>query len=85
MDAAAELGRNSVSMEMIRLTRDGTVEPVFSGANADREMFIFPVQLTTSRIGELIRSILTLAIYLTRCSIHTYKLFFSPTVIYRHY
>ena len=54
MDAAAELGRNSVmsarftlSIEMSRLMRDGTVEPVppnkFSGANGDREIFIFPV------------------------------------------
>ena len=30
--------------------------------NADREMFIFPVQLTTSRIGNLSRLIHTLAI-----------------------
>ena len=29
----------------------------FSGTNADREIFIFPVQLTTSRIGNLIRLI----------------------------
>ena len=63
MDAAAELGRNpvsistrfSLSMEMGRPTRDGIAEPVFetkfSGANADREISIFPVvQLTTSRI-----------------------------------
>ena len=42
-----------LSMEMNRLTRDGTAEAVsqetiFSGANGDREIFIFPVQLTTS-------------------------------------
>ena len=30
--------------------------------NGDREIFIFPVQLTTSRIGNHIRLILTLAI-----------------------
>ena len=49
MDAAAEIGRNpvvskrtrfSLGMEMSRLTRDGTTEPVretkFSGANGDR-------------------------------------------------
>ena len=47
MDAAAELGWNpvskhqmSVSMEMSRLTRDGTAEPVsrdqFSGTHGDR-------------------------------------------------
>ena len=29
-------------------------ETKFSGANADREIFIFPVQLTTSRTGNLI-------------------------------
>ena len=38
------------SMEMSRLTRYGTAEPVsrdqkFSGANGDKEYFIFPVQL----------------------------------------
>ena len=42
---------------MSRLTRDGTAEPVFetkfSGANGDGEIFIFPVQLTTCRIGNL--------------------------------
>ena len=65
MDAAAELTgvstRFSLSMEMSRLTRDGTTGPVsrdkFSGANADREIFIFPVQLTTCRIGNLTRLI----------------------------
>ena len=56
MDAAAELGRNpvskhqirfSLSKEVSRLTRDGAVDPSretkFSGANADRKIFIFPV------------------------------------------
>ena len=33
-----------------------------SGANGDREIFIFPVPLTTSRIGNLTQLILTLAI-----------------------
>ena len=38
------------SMEMSRLMGDGTAEPVsrdqkFSGANGDKEWFIFPVQL----------------------------------------
>ena len=36
-----------------------------SGTNEDREIFIFPVQLTTSRIGNLTRLILTLAICVT--------------------
>ena len=32
-------------------------ETKFSGANGDREIFIFPVQLATSRIGNLTRLI----------------------------
>ena len=62
---------------MSRLMRDGTAEPVsrdqievfsymqkkiYSGANADREILIFPVQLTTSRIGNLTRLIHALVI-----------------------
>ena len=64
MDAAAKLGRNlvsstrfSLSMEMSRLTRDGTAEPVsrdqILSANADRVILFFLVQLTTCRIGNL--------------------------------
>ena len=34
---------------------------------ADREVFIFPVHLTTSRIGNLTRLIHTLAICVTMC------------------
>ena len=37
-------------------------ETNFSGANGDKEKIIFPVQLTMSRIGNLTRSILTLAV-----------------------
>ena len=49
---------------MSSLTQDGTAEPVsretkFSGANGNREIFIFPVQLTTSRIDNLSRLIHT--------------------------
>ena len=49
---------------MSRLARDGTAKPVsretkLSGANGDMEIFIFPVQLTTSRIGNLTRLIHT--------------------------
>ena len=43
-------------------------ETKFSGTNADREIFIFPVQPATSRIGNLTRLINTLAICVT---IHT--------------
>ena len=37
-------------------------ETKFSGTNADREISIFSVQLTSSRIGSLTQLILTLAI-----------------------
>ena len=72
MNAAAELGRDpvvstrfSLSMEMSRLTRDGTAdEPVSRDQILRRERgqgnIIFPVQLTTSRIGNLTRLILAL-------------------------
>ena len=45
---------------MSNLTRDGTAEPVsrdrlLRHEHADREIFIFPVQLTTSRVGNLTR------------------------------
>ena len=73
MEAAAEFGSNPVSKHQIRpeygdeqVNAEGTAEPVsrdkFSGANANREIFVFPVQLTTSRIGNLTRLIHTLAI-----------------------
>ena len=65
MDATAELGRNPVSKHQIQPEYEdeeadayGTAEPSretkFSGANADEEMFIFPVQLTTNRNGNLL-------------------------------
>ena len=65
-----ELGRNPVSQHHIQPRygdeqADAGRETKFSGANADREVFIFPVQLTTSRIGNLTRLIHTLAIYVT--------------------
>ena len=81
MDAAAELGRNpvskhirfSLSMEMSRLTRDGTAEPISRDQilrhARGQGNIIFPVQLTTSRIGNLTRLIHTLPYVMT---IHTY-------------
>ena len=47
---------------MSRLARDGRLpnpsrETKSSGANGDREMLIFPAQLTACRIGNLIRLI----------------------------
>ena len=58
---------------MSRLTRDGTAEPVSRDQilrhARGQGMFIFPVQLTTSRIGNLTRLIHTLLYVMT---IHTY-------------
>ena len=58
---------------MSRLARDGLPNPSretkFSGANADKDIFIFHVQVSTCRIGNLTRLILTRAIYVT---IHTH-------------
>ena len=77
MDAAAELRRNSVSKHQIQPEygdeqADGGTrlpnlsrETKFSGTNADREFFIFPVQLTTCWTGNLIWLIHTLAICVT--------------------
>ena len=69
MDAAAELGREEFRMETGRLTRDGTAESVSRDKILRRERgqgnIIFPVQLTTSKIGNLTRLILTLAICVT--------------------
>ena len=44
-------------------------ETKFSGANADSEIFILPIQLTTSRIGNVTRLIHTLTICV---AIHIY-------------
>ena len=44
-------------------------ETKFSGTNADRGILIFPVQLTTSRIGNLTQLIILLLYVMT---IHTY-------------
>ena len=84
MDAAAELGRNPlsnkhqiqpVSMEMSRLTRDGTAEPVSRGQILrhvrGQGNIIFPIQLTTSRISNLTRLIHNLLYVMT---IYTYIL-----------
>ena len=48
-------------------------ETKFSGTHGDRGIFIFPVQLTTSRIGDLTRLIHTLLYVVTiHAYIHTY-------------
>ena len=82
MDAAAEIGRNpAVSKHQIQPENgdeqadaglpNPSRETKFSGANADREILIIPLQLTTSRIGSLTRLIHTLAI-LVCVTIHAY-------------
>ena len=70
--------RFSLSMEMSRLTRDGMAEPV----SRDQVLrhargqgnIISPVQLTTSRIGNLTRLIHTL-LYVMTIHIHTYSVY----------
>ena len=47
-------------------------ETNFSGANGGREISIFPFQVTKTRIGNLTRLILTLAICDDHTYIHTY-------------
>ena len=78
MDAAAELGRSPVNKQQIQSeygneqadagrhcrTRLARLNSQAS-ANADRKIFIFPVQLTTYRVGNLTRLIHTLAISVT--------------------
>ena len=84
MDAAAELGRNPVSKHQIqpeygdeqadagRDSRNRLARPNSQGPNADRGIFIFSVQLTTtSKIGNLTRLIHTLAIICVWPYIHT--------------
>ena len=80
MDAAAEIGRNLVSKHQIqpeygdeqadagRDSRTRLARPILRRERR-QEIFIFPVQLTTSRIGNLTRLIHTLALCAT---IHTY-------------
>ena len=70
MDATAELGRDAKSKHQVQpeygdeQADAGLPNPsreiMFSGAKGDREIIIFPVQLTTSAIGNLTRLILTL-------------------------
>ena len=59
---------------MSRLTRDGNPsrETKLSDTCGDRGMSIFPVQLTTSRIGNLTRLIHTLR-YVITIHIHIYS------------
>ena len=74
----SESTRFSLSVENEEAdTRRGRPNPSretkVSGANGDREIFIFPVQLTTSRIGNLTRLIHTLAKCYDLGNLHTCK------------
>ena len=71
------------------MTRDGTASPFretkFSGANGDRKIFKFPVQLITSRIGNLTRLILTLCLLYVipynNTYIHTFYGMYPTTIL----
>ena len=71
---------------MSRLTRDGTAEPVSRDQilrhARGQGNTIFPVQLTTSRIGNLTRLIHTLLYVMT---IHTYIHTYIHTVVWNSY
>ena len=78
MDTAAKIGRNKHQIQpeyirrMSRLTRDDTAEPVSRDQILRRERrqgLVFPVHLTTGRIGTLTRLIHTLLSYVM--TIHT--------------
>ena len=89
MDTDADLGRDPGSKHQIqpecrdeqadagRDYRNRLARP-FSGANGYREIFIFLVQMTTSRIGDLTRLIHTLAI----CDDHTVAAWVYDSIIY---
>ena len=66
-------------MEMSRLTRDGTAEPVSRDQilrhARGQGNIIFPVQLTTSRIGNLLTRLIHTLLYII-CDDHTYILVF---------
>ena len=80
MDADAELGRNPISKHQIqpeygneqgdtgRDCRTRLARPNPQARTGTGKMFIFPVRLTTCRIDNLTRLILTLAV----CDDHTY-------------
>ena len=67
-DEQVHEGRDILQANGTHQCRNGLPNPSretkFSGANADREIFIFPVQLNTCRIGNLARLIHALAIYI---------------------
>ena len=91
MGASTGIGRNSVSKHQIQREygdeqadagRDcqTLLATKFSGANGDSwNILIFPVQLTTSRIGSLTQLILMLTIFDVICGDHTVCDYFNFT------
>ena len=61
--------RVSTFVQVLPCVSSRALKTKFSGTHGDRGVFIFPVQLTTSRIGNLTRLIHTLLYVMT---IHTY-------------
>ena len=86
--------RFSLSMEMSRLTRDGTAETVSRDQilrhARGQGNTIFPVQLTTSRIGNLTRLIHTLLYMMTihttmcDCVLHCLRFVFNVFLVSLH-
>ena len=87
MDAAAELGRNPVVKHQIqpeygdeqadagRKCQTRPARPNSQARTGTGKKIVFSVRLTTSRIGNLTRLIITLAICDDHTYIHTYILF----------
>ena len=86
MDAAVELGRNPVSKHQIqpeygdeqadarRDCRTRLARPNSKARTRTGEYSVFPVQLTTSRIGNLTQLIHTLVAICVTVHIHTYSM-----------
>ena len=74
MDAAAEIERNPVSKHQIQpesdAGQDGQTRPARPNSQAREEMFIFPVPLTSSMIGNFSRLVHTLLYVM---AIYTYQ------------
>ena len=76
----ADAGRDGRTCKLWQ-TPNNFFETKFSGAKRDRETFIFPVQLTTNRIGNLTRLIYTL---LYGRTLHTYRQYSTHTYMHTY-
>ena len=76
MENERYLGMENGRADAGRDGRTRLARPSAQGANGDREKYIFPVQLTTSKIGNLTRLIYTLLyVMVIYTCIHTYILY----------